>query len=92
MERKENMPLWVFLAFSGIETRRAALLLFWTSLAFTIYCIPWGQFLSLDGWAGKLFLIDDWSWFPMMLPVVFWYWAGLRWVDRNGGWSEAHGE
>jgi len=23
----------------------------------------------------------------MMIPVIFWYWISLRWVDKHSGWA-----
>ncbi len=85
MEKTSNMPVWVFLAFSSIETRKAALILTWASILFTVYCIPWVNYLAAD-WIARLFLIDDWSWVAMMLPVCLWYWLSLRWMDKNEAW------
>jgi hypothetical protein len=86
MEKSDDTPLWVFLAFSSIETRKGALLLLWASLVFSIYSFPWVLFFADSGWVTTLFLIDDWSWIAMMAPVMAWYWMSLRWVDRNAGW------
>ena len=86
MKKTDNTPLWVFLAFSSIESRKGALILMWSCLVFSIYCIPWVNYFSGDGWVAKLFLIDDWSWFAMMLPMTAWYWLSLKWVDNNGSW------
>ncbi len=89
MEKKDNMPIWVYLAFSSIKTRKAAILLIRGSLLFTIYCIPWRRFLGGDHWIGKVFLIDDWTWFVMMVPITLWYWLSLRWVDKNSTWGNS---
>jgi len=70
----------------SIESRKGALILMWSCLVFSIYCIPWVNYFSGDGWVAKLFLIDDWSWFAMMLPMTAWYWLSLKWVDNNGSW------
>lgn len=86
MQKTDKTPLWVFLAFSSIETRRGASILLWSSLLFTVYCIPWSALFEGNAWLGTFFLIDDWSWVAMMLPVSFWYWLSLRWVDKNTGW------
>jgi len=88
MERTENMPIWVWLAFSSIATRKAALFLIWACGIFALYCIPWLQFFSSSEWLGSIFLIEDWSWFAMMAPMTVWYWMSLRWVDRNLGWAD----
>lgn len=87
MERDENMPLWVYLAFSSISTRKGALLLTVTCLLFTVYCLPWSLFFAQHEWISTLFLIDDWSWFVMMLPITVWYWISLKWVDNNSSWD-----
>ena len=89
MEKTDNMPIWVYLAFSSISTRKGALILIWVSVAFSIYCIPWSQLFTDQTGLAKIFLIDDWSWFAMMVPVVLWYWLSLKWVDRSLGWIGA---
>lgn len=88
MEKTDNMPIWVFLAFSSIATRKAALLLIWACAVFSIYCIPWSMFFAGQDWVKKLFLIEDWSWIAMMAPITLWYWLSLRWVDHNMGWED----
>jgi hypothetical protein len=75
MERKANMPLWVFLGLMNIETRKGALILFGCSLAFTLCCIPLSYYLN------------DWWWLGMMIPVTLWYWFSLQWADRNSTWN-----
>ena len=87
MEKKENTPIWVFLAFSSIETRKMALILFWSSLIFSLYCIPWSNYINVE-WIAKIFLIDDWSWAAMMFPMSVWYWLGIKWVDKNAVWAD----
>jgi hypothetical protein len=75
MERTDNMPLWVFLAFMSIETRKGALILTWCSFAFTVFCIPLSYYLN------------DWWWLGMMIPITAWYWLSLRWCDKHSAWS-----
>jgi hypothetical protein len=87
MEKKDNTPLWVFLAFSSINTRKGALILIWSCIIFSLYCIPWSLFFSDQEWVAKIFLIDDWSWLAMMVPMIVWYWLSLRWVDKNTAWE-----
>jgi hypothetical protein len=36
---------------------------------------------------SQLFLITDWEWFAMMLPLTAWYWLSVRWIDKNRGWQ-----
>ena len=86
MKKTDTTPLWVFLAFSSIETRKGALILIWSSILFSLYCIPWVSYFSDNDWVVKLLLIDNWEWFAMMMPMVAWYWVSLRWVDKNSGW------
>lgn len=88
MERTQNMPLWVYLAFSSITTRKGALLLIIVCALFTVYCIPWTLLLPEREWVAQLFLIDDWSWFAMMVPIMLWYWLSLRWLDNHSGWAK----
>jgi len=88
MIKTKQTPLWVFLAFSAIETRKGALLLIWACALFTIYCLPWN--IITDGALGEfgklIFLIDDWSWIAMMLPMTLWYFISLKWMDKHDGW------
>ncbi|MFT6051307.1 MAG: hypothetical protein ACI9B9_000947 [Halioglobus sp.] len=88
MERKENTPLWVFLAFSSISTRKGASLLILACLIFSVYCVPWSQFFSQQEWVSTLFLIDDWSWVTMMVPIMIWYCLSLKWMDDNSAWDD----
>ena len=87
MKKNDNTPLWVYLAYSSIETRKSALLLIWASLVFSVYCIPWTNYFVQPEWLGTVFLIDDWSWFVMMVPMTLWYWLSLKWIDKNQGWT-----
>ncbi len=89
MEKTAHMPIWVYLAFSSINTRKAALLLIAACAVFTAYCIPWSVLVTDRDWVGKFFLIDDWSWFAMMVPVTIWYWFSLKWADRHAAWAVA---
>jgi len=88
MEKTDNMPIWVYLAFSSITTRKGALLLILSSILFSLYCIPWLLFFTTQPWVGYVFLIDNWSWVAMMSPIPIWYWVSLMWVDRNIGWAD----
>ncbi len=87
MEKKDETPLWVFLAFSSINTRKGALILIWSCVVFSLYCIPWVKFFADQQWVSKIFLIDDWSWLAMMIPMIIWYWLSLRWADKNNAWD-----
>jgi hypothetical protein len=82
-----KMPFWVLLAFSSIQKRKHALILIWSCILFSVYCLPWVQFINSDV-VAKLFLIDDWSWIAMMLPLSLWYILSLRWMDTNNAWEQ----
>ena len=86
MKEIKNTPLWVTLVYASVHTRRMALMLVLSCVLLTVYCIPWVQF-SKNTWVAKLFLLGDWSWFSMMIPMVIWYWVALKWVDKHAGWE-----
>ncbi len=81
-----KMPIWVLLAFSSIQKRKHAIILIWASIIFTVYCLPWPNFID-NAMVTTLFLIDDWSWIAMMIPICIWYILSLRWMDQNKAWS-----
>jgi len=81
-----NMPFWVLLAFSSLHKRKHALILIWSCILFTLYSFPWATFIENE-FVAAFFLIDDWSWIAMMIPVCFWYLLSLRWMDNNNGWE-----
>lgn len=86
MQKSDDMPLWVFLAFSSIERRKTALWLIWSCVLFTVYCVPWGVLFPEPAWLRSVFLIEDWSWFATMIPLSAWYGLSLRWLDGHGRW------
>ncbi len=85
-EKTTKMPLWVLLAFSSIQKRKHAIILIWACVLFTLYCLPWMNFTENE-MVSTLFLIDDWSWLAMMIPICFWYILSLRWMDQNNAWE-----
>lgn len=87
MEKDDNVPLWVFLAFSSISKRKTALLLIYSCVMFSIYCVPWPTLFAEPEWISNVFLISDWSWLAMMVPMTIWYSASFRWMDKNSAWS-----
>jgi hypothetical protein len=84
----KKMPLWVLLAFSSIQKRKSALILIWATVIFTVYCLPWVMFINNE-LVATLFLIDDWSWIAMMIPICIWYILCLRWMDQNKAWENS---
>lgn len=87
MEKTAKIPIWVYLAFSSVATRKGALLLIYSCIAFSIYCIPWSLMFPDRKWVAQIFLVEDWTWIAMMLPMSLWYWLSLKWTDKNGGWG-----
>ncbi len=88
MEKTKDMPLWVFLAFSSINTRKMAMILIWSSVLFTLYSLPWSVF-TRNAVVAKIFIIDDWSWSAIMVPICLWYWLSLRWIDKYAAWPSS---
>jgi hypothetical protein len=88
MKKQDNTPMWVYLAFASVETRRGALLIIWLNVLFAIYCLPWSQFITDVGWVRRVFLIDGWLWFAVMAAMTLWYWVSLKWIDSNDAWSK----
>ena len=43
---------------------------------------PLAPFFARPAWLVNLFLIEDWSWFAMMVPITLWYWRKLK-MDRQ---------
>ena len=87
MDKTDDMPLWVYLAFSSINTRRGALWLIGVCVASTLYCVPWPLYLTDQDWVAKIFLIKNWTWFAVMLPMTLWYWISLKWMDTRSKWE-----
>ncbi len=79
MEKKDSTPLWVFLAFSSIKSRKGALILIWICLLCSFLFIP----LSWYPWREWI----NWSWAGAMFAVTLWYWLALRWCDKNTAWE-----
>lgn len=75
MERKDNMPLWVFFGLSSINTRKGALILFWACFVCGIVFIPVSYHL------------DDWSWAGFTFLAALWYWLCIRWMDQHSAWQ-----
>jgi hypothetical protein len=82
----KKIPLWVLLAFSSIHKRKHAIYLIWACILFTLYCLPLANFTNNEI-VSSLFLIDDWSWIAMMIPISLWYILCLRWMDKNNAWE-----
>jgi hypothetical protein len=86
MQKTDDMPVWVFLALSSIETRKGAMLLVLINIIFSAYCVPWVMFYGDNEWVQRLFLLTDWEWFAWTIPISLWYWLSIKWVDRHQRW------
>lgn len=75
MEKTTNMPSWVYFGLLNINTRKGALILFWSCFIFSLFCIPLSYYLN------------DWSWAAVMFPISLWYWLCIRWVDKHASWG-----
>jgi hypothetical protein len=75
MHDKTKPPIWVSLGLANIETRKGAMILFWSALAFSVFSIPLSYYL------------DDWSWAAFMFPIALWYRLCIQWMDRNAAWT-----
>lgn len=88
MEKRDNTPLWVSLAWANVQTRKGALVLVWCNILCCFYCIPWSRYFPEPAWLGKVFIIERWIWFALMVAITLWYWASFVWADRHGLWAE----
>lgn len=88
MEKTDDMPWWVFLAFASINSRKAALWLISVCVIFAVYCVPWVSVFTETPWIATVFRIKDWSWVAMMIPITLWYVACMIWVDKNSRWPK----
>jgi hypothetical protein len=86
MKQLDNTPLWVSLAWASVPSRKMAIWLIISCVAFAVYCVPWVKFSS-NSLVAKLFLLQDWWWFASMIPLIIWYWLSLKWVDQHQGWE-----
>lgn len=88
MQKTDDMPMWVFLAFASINSRKAALWLIASCVIFAVYCVPWVKWFPDVSWVATVFRITDWSWLVMMIPITLWYAACLIWVDKHSRWPK----
>lgn len=90
MIKTKDTPLWVFLAFSSIESPKGAKILIWACVAFTLYSLPWPlYFADALGELGNKIFFDDWYTFLMMIPITAWYVAALKWMNARDAWQPA---
>jgi hypothetical protein len=89
MKRTDNMPIWVTPHFRVPQPENGFVAdVGLCGVVCSGSCIPSRLVLPGRAWVMQLFLINDWSWFAMMLPITFWYWLSVRWIDNHSGWLE----
>lgn len=81
MDRKDNMPMWVFLALASIDTRKIGMMLVWACLIFALGFLPLP--LLLDNWTW----LEVLEWSGVLYPMTLWYWLSIRWVDKHSSWD-----
>lgn len=67
-------PLWVSVGLWGLPGRGWAWACFWFSIVVAVGCVAYG-FVYWPAFAGAGFAF-----------AALWYFAAIRWVDRNGEW------
>lgn len=86
MDRKDNMPMWVFFGLSSINTRKGGMMLFWSCMIFAVACIPWAILVPGADFIPEAIRLDDWSYAGLTLLCAVYYWLCIRWVDKNASW------
>ena len=72
---KPRRPLWVQVGLWGLPSRGAAWAFFWLSIALAVASAVYGLW-------DRRFLVG-----VILLVAALWYWASIRWVDRDGSWA-----
>lgn len=75
MYQNIDQPLWVKVGLFGLPERGYAWSCFWLSIAIAVGCVAYG-FRDMRFFVGGVFIFS-----------AFWYYASIRWMDRNDGWS-----
>ena len=73
-QQRRHRPFWVTAGLAGLPSRGWAWGFFWFSVACAAASAVAGFWFPV-AWLGLLFLLAAW-----------WYWASVRWVDRNDQW------
>lgn len=73
--RNNARPLYVSLGLLGISSRKAAAGYMWL-------CIATALLGAVLGFYRPVFFFAV----PLLISAV-WYWAAIRWTDRNGSWQ-----
>ncbi len=85
MQRKENMPLMVYVGLLGINSRLLAWGFVWLCLTLAMVSLGCGFVINL-GLAGAIVSAV----FAMtFVGCAAWYWYAIKWVDRYSAWEKA---
>jgi hypothetical protein len=71
----KRRPFWVKLGLWGLPNRASAWVFVWICIAIAAFC------------AVRGFSNPKWFLGVGMILAALWYWASIRWVDRNSSWS-----
>ena len=75
MQRKDNMPDWVYWGLWGIRSRGAAMAYFVGSLVLSVVLIAGGLMYQM--------------YILCLSPLVpLWYWLAIKWVDKHSSWEK----
>lgn len=73
MKKKENMPSWAYWGLWGVNTRKTSLGFVVVTALISLVLIPAG------------IMLNDF----LLIAFIFvpaWYWASLKWADKNSAW------
>jgi hypothetical protein len=85
MIRKDNMPLMVYAALLGINSRRAAMAFVWTCIAIAAGAFVGTIVLGIQ-YGAEMTTPPAVACFGFLASAA-WYSHAIKWVDRNSSWA-----
>jgi len=82
VKNAKAFPLYVRLGLLGINSRRSALVQFWTAIAVSVILLLAMPAISHSFVWTMVFC-------GSVLLTAKWYWSAIQWVDAHGKWGEA---
>jgi len=83
MQRKEKMPMMVYMGLLGINSRRMAWSFVWLCVVLAGVSLACGYLMKL-GLAGAIVA----GFFAVaFVACAGWYWYAIKWVDTHSGWE-----
>ncbi len=76
MNKKKDMPEWVYWGLWGIKSRKTAWVFCWVCILLALVSMLLALFFERKIWAGGLLFL-----------AAGWYWASIKWVDENSSWE-----